>query len=74
MGSFIYAYTDESGNTGNNLFDDTQPWFWTGTLLSKDDLDILDLSIVEDWKRTASVGELHAKVLGLRRIEGVAWR
>jgi len=27
----ITAYTDDSRNIGNNLFDFQQPWFWTGT-------------------------------------------
>ena len=25
----LVGYTDESGNTGKNLFDDAQPYFWT---------------------------------------------
>jgi hypothetical protein len=34
-----YAYTDESGNTGLNLFDKNQPIFWTGTLVAYADVD-----------------------------------
>ncbi len=33
------VYTDESGNTGENLFDTSQPYFWTGTLVSLFDID-----------------------------------
>jgi integrase len=35
----LYAYADESGNTGMNLFDPNQPWFWTVTLVAPHDLD-----------------------------------
>ena len=36
----LFAYTDESGNTGQNLFDPAQPYFFTGTLLTKADVDV----------------------------------
>lgn len=29
----VRAYSDETGNSGNNLFDAGQPYFWTGTLV-----------------------------------------
>lgn len=29
----LCVFTDESGNTGSNLFDDTQPYFWIGSLI-----------------------------------------
>ena len=35
----LYAYSDETGNTGNNLFDEEQPYFWTGTLISECDIE-----------------------------------
>ena len=31
----MYAFVDESGNTGQNLFDEAQPIFTTLALLSK---------------------------------------
>lgn len=74
MNKYIYAYTDESGNTGNNLFDVSQPYFWTGTLLSKIDLDkIVDYTIFE-CINTLGVTELHANKLGLDRIERIAYK
>ncbi len=33
----IYAYVDESGNTGKNIFDTDQPDFFTAALVSKGD-------------------------------------
>lgn len=67
----MYAYTDESGNTGNNLFDDAQPWFWTGTLLSKTDMQETGAPIIQAC--TQKVGmDLHASTLGLQRIEMIS--
>lgn len=31
----LCVFTDESGNTGNNLFDENQPFFWIGSFISK---------------------------------------
>ncbi len=36
----IYAYVDETGNTGHNLFDEVQPDFFTGALITKGDFDV----------------------------------
>ena len=36
----MHFYIDESGNTGNNLFDERQPTLHYGVLSSKDDLDV----------------------------------
>ena len=60
----LYAYTDESGNTGENLFDEAQPVFWTGTLLSKKDLNIDGASLVRECQILLGVQELHGKELG----------
>ncbi|PLY10034.1 MAG: hypothetical protein C0626_07080 [Arcobacter sp.] len=37
--SNIYLYADESGNTGTNLFDNSQPYFYMATLFSPIDID-----------------------------------
>jgi hypothetical protein len=34
-----FAFTDESGNSGLNLFDTGQETFWTGTLIAYGDVD-----------------------------------
>lgn len=35
----MFAYVDESGNTGANLFDPQQPTFMTCALITKTDFD-----------------------------------
>ena len=36
----LFAYVDETGNTGHNLFDEAQPDFFTAALVTKGDFDI----------------------------------
>jgi hypothetical protein len=35
----LYAYIDETGNTGHNLFDEAQPDFFTAALITKGNFD-----------------------------------
>jgi hypothetical protein len=37
----MFAFVDETGNTGENLFDEKQPLFITAALITKSDFDIL---------------------------------
>jgi hypothetical protein len=68
----VYAYTDESGNTGLNLFDPNQPELWTGTLVSNKNLDVLAKTRVRDCAYKAGVKELHGSELGFAGIECVS--
>ena len=36
----LFAFVDETGNTGHNLFDEVQPDFFTAALITKGDFDI----------------------------------
>ena len=36
----IYAYVDEFGNTGKNIFDPSQPDYFAGALIFKGDFDL----------------------------------
>jgi hypothetical protein len=68
----FFAYTDESGNSGDNLFDKGQPSFWTGTLLAQSDLD---KTASDDLNRIADklgVAELHATELNFIKLESIA--
>lgn len=65
----LYLYTDESGNTGLNLFDESQPFFWTCTLVSEVDMDTLEIS---DLLSLIDVERLHANEIGLSGIEKIA--
>ncbi len=68
----IRAYTDESGNTGLNLFDIQQPEFWTGTVLTNRDLDQVASSFVDRWADALGVDELHGSDIGLKGIDSFA--
>jgi hypothetical protein len=37
----MWIYVDESGNTGNRLFDDAQPLFVTAAMMTKTNFDAL---------------------------------
>jgi hypothetical protein len=82
----LIAYSDETGNTGNNIFDPTQPWFWSGTLLVTKDFGERDKATLAEWAEIVSdeeyrakltkgrldLSELHANALGMGRIEKLA--
>ena len=68
----LFAYTDETGNSGLKLFDPNQPYFWTGTLLTPIDLDDLDPAIHRACLSRAGVRELHGNHLGFAGIERIA--
>jgi hypothetical protein len=67
----MFAFVDETGNTGENLFDKVQPLFLTGALITKTDFDIVYDRKIRDIVRLAGVETLHAKDLGFNRIEPI---
>ena len=68
----FFAFTDEAGNTGDNLFDQNQPTFWTCTTLSETDLDSENKAFIQDCQNILGVRELHAKDIGFEGIEKIA--
>lgn len=68
----MWAYIDESGNTGANLFDPDQPFFTNIAMSSPVDFDAAYQDRV--GKIAASVGQpyLHASELGALGVESVA--
>lgn len=68
----VHAFTDETGNTGNNLFDSGQPDFWTGTLVSRTDIETEGTSVHAECLRLTGAKELHGSALGLGKIEKCA--
>lgn len=66
-----YGWTDESGNSGLNIFDQEQPMFWSGTLLSPDNLD-LTTSLHSDWLRLVGAQELHGQDLSFVKLNKIA--
>jgi ATP-dependent DNA ligase len=37
----VWAYVDETGNTGNRIFDDEQPFFTTAAMMTKSNFDLV---------------------------------
>jgi len=68
----LTAYTDESGNTGQNLFDPSQEHFWTGTLVTAEDIEFFGHSTIEKCCKMLEVNALHGNELGVGRLEKIA--
>jgi hypothetical protein len=68
----MWVYVDESGNTGNRLFDEDQPLFITAAMMTKTNFDLVWRSSLASIARQVSVEALHANELGVARIEMIA--
>ena len=68
----IYAYVDETGNTGKNIFDKAQPDFLTAALISKGDFDIAWGDQIRAVAQRCGLNAVHANELGLGRLETIA--
>lgn len=68
----VRAYSDETGNSGNNLFDPGQPYFWTGTLVCEADVDREGAKLHAKCLALSGQPELHGNQLGLSGIEKIA--
>ena len=69
-----FSYTDESGNSGQNLFDLEQETFWTGTLITFADADTKYRTVQRELLSAVNMAELHGAELGFGRIEKIAER
>lgn len=65
----MFFYIDESGHTGSNLFDSTQPILYYGLLSSEVDLDILVEPALVKLRTKLKVPRLHAAELGNKLTE-----
>jgi hypothetical protein len=63
---------DESGNTGNRIFDQEQPVFLTAAMATKINFDLVYRHGVAAIARKLGVKALHANELGVARIETIA--
>ena len=68
----MYAYIDESGNTGNNLFDEAQPVLYYGLLTCKKNLDFIAERPLAKLRAQLGVDRIHASQLGVGRLVPVA--
>lgn len=71
-GSYLFAYIDETGNTGDNLFDGEQPVFLTGALVTRCNFDALYSKRMAMAAKSIGEGAVHANKLGLGKIEEIA--
>lgn len=67
----MHFYVDETGHTGPNLFDRTQPVLSYGVLSSPDDLDKVAESELASLRKKLAVQRLHAAELGMYRLDDV---
>lgn len=68
----MYCYIDESGQTGLNLFDITQPTLYYGALSSLSDLDIVAEDAVKKLRAILNVNRIHASDLGNSELVKIA--
>lgn len=65
----MFAFIDESGNTGPNLFDSAQPHFYSAAVISRQDLD---LTLTAEFRKLAKgigFASLHAAEIGARGLD-----
>ncbi|EOW2372616.1 DUF3800 domain-containing protein [Cronobacter sakazakii] len=67
----MHFYVDETGHTGPNLFDRTQPVLSYGVLSSPDDLDKVAETELASLRKKLGVQRLHAAELGMHRLDVV---
>lgn len=67
----MHFYVDETGHTGPNLFDRTQPVLSYGVLSSLDDLDKVAEADLAALRKKLGVERLHAAELGMHRLDEV---
>lgn len=68
----LYAYVDETGNTGHNIFDPVQPDFYTAALVTKGDFDLTFSGRANAIAKKLGEISLHGKDLGIAKLESVA--
>lgn len=64
----MHFYIDESGNTGNNLFDESQPIISYGVLSTKSNIDIIGRNIYNKILQITQSESMHANELGINKI------
>ncbi|WP_413508579.1 DUF3800 domain-containing protein [Serratia proteamaculans] len=67
----MHFYVDETGHTGPNLFDPTQPVLSYGVLSSPDDLDKVAEAELAVLRKKLGAQRLHAAELGMHRLDEV---
>jgi hypothetical protein len=68
----MFFHIDESGNTGNNLFDRNQPVLSYGLLSSTKNVDALGENIHTKMLKELGVTDLHANELGVEKLTRIS--
>ncbi len=68
----MYAYVDESGNTGVAIFDPNQPLFITAAMLTRTNFDVLYRAEVGRIAGLVGASSLHAVEMGTAKVEAVS--
>lgn len=68
----MFAYVDESGNTGPNLFDPNQPIYMTGAMMVREDFDQQHGQRIARIAASIGAEELHGNELGVGGILKIA--
>lgn len=68
----MFFYVDESGHTGSELFDATQPILYYGVISSDVNLDVLAEERLIPLRKRLGVDRLHAAQLGVGRLVTIA--
>lgn len=68
----MFFYVDESGHTGTNLFDPSQPMLYYGVLSSPVNLDVLAESKLTGLRQRLGVARLHGAELGNHRLPQIS--
>ena len=67
----MYFYVDETGHTGPNLFDESQPVLSYGVLSCKNDLNDVTSETILRLRKKLGVDRLHAAELGMHRLSEI---
>jgi hypothetical protein len=68
----MYVYIDETGNTGGNLFDESQPDFLTAGLMSKSNFDLLNRGKIKKIAQQLNDSCIHANKVGKYKVNQIA--
>jgi hypothetical protein len=68
----MFAYIDETGNTGVNIFDEVQPYFMTAAVVTRVNFDQKYGARVHKIAREIGEDHFHARVNGMAKIAAVA--
>ena len=68
----MFAFLDETGNTGRNLLDEAQPDFFTAALVTRGNFDLVYPEAVRRIAGSLGVQTLHGKELRLDKVEKIA--